>query len=187
MFRRFVVAHETESTDALSMEQLDELEESSTIADESQVGNQCSVCLESIQENARVITLPCNHFFHSNCILRWYAENPTCPICRHNHNNDERDINNRIQLSFNSLYMMTTQVKIILKYPNNVRQESNWSIHDTLIDIFKFIERSCSNRSNIVIQNESHVFKTTESYTSLNQALIMHNIFQETEFFVTFF
>ena len=84
--------------------------------------------------------------------------------------------------------MMTTQINIEFIYPNRIRQATRWSIHNTIIDIFSFIQRSSPQlNSNINIQNEIHTFKTTESYNFLNKALIMFNINNDTEFNISFF
>ena len=29
------------------------------------------------------LTLECKHKFHSKCILKWFENQGTCPICRH--------------------------------------------------------------------------------------------------------
>ena len=42
----------------------------------------CSICQNSIEHNQHCIKTPCNHTFHSNCIIRWTIENSSCPICR---------------------------------------------------------------------------------------------------------
>mmetsp|Transcript_32276 Transcript_32276/g.47485 ORF Transcript_32276/g.47485 Transcript_32276/m.47485 type:complete len:463 (-) Transcript_32276:248-1636(-) len=43
----------------------------------------CCVCLEDFQEGERLRLLPCNHSFHTECILPWLTErNPTCPLCK---------------------------------------------------------------------------------------------------------
>jgi hypothetical protein len=39
----------------------------------------CSICL-STEENQ--ITLPCNHHYHKKCILEWFNNIKTCPLCR---------------------------------------------------------------------------------------------------------
>jgi E3 ubiquitin-protein ligase RNF13 len=56
-----------------------------TSEDELQIQNECSICLESYVKNQKVISLPCNHVFHSKCIKPWITKNeqsPTCPNCR---------------------------------------------------------------------------------------------------------
>jgi len=41
----------------------------------------CPICLED--ENM-TIKLPCNHWFHKECILDWFKESDNCPLCRTN-------------------------------------------------------------------------------------------------------
>ena len=43
---------------------------------------QCGVCLESFVLGETVLKLPCEHLFHSNCIVPWLRTNNTCLICR---------------------------------------------------------------------------------------------------------
>ena len=41
----------------------------------------CPVCFE-IVGTADKKTLMCKHTFHMNCILTWFVEGDTCPVCR---------------------------------------------------------------------------------------------------------
>lgn len=43
---------------------------------------QCSVCLEAYDVGDVVTTLPCNHYYHNTCIIRWLQQCGTCPVCR---------------------------------------------------------------------------------------------------------
>ncbi|KAG2182468.1 hypothetical protein INT43_007398 [Umbelopsis isabellina] len=43
----------------------------------------CSVCKEDFGVAEQVLILPCQHFFHQDCIKQWLQVNGTCPICRH--------------------------------------------------------------------------------------------------------
>ena len=40
------------------------------------------ICLESYEAGDEVRTLPCFHFFHSECIDQCLVTKKTCPICR---------------------------------------------------------------------------------------------------------
>ena len=43
----------------------------------------CSVCLADYEENEFVEITPCNHNFHTDCLLDWLDDaNITCPLCR---------------------------------------------------------------------------------------------------------
>ena len=61
-------------------------------------------------------------------------------------------------------------------------------MNDTIIDLFKYIERSHNVIStNIMLMSGEHVFKTTESYNALNKTLMQLNINNNSEFSVIFF
>ncbi|KAK4267871.1 hypothetical protein QN277_024597 [Acacia crassicarpa] len=44
----------------------------------------CSICLEAFddEEGDDVLALPCDHFFHNDCIVGWLKIGHTCPLCR---------------------------------------------------------------------------------------------------------
>jgi hypothetical protein len=41
----------------------------------------CTVCLEDIEANERVITLRCAHIYHIECISEWLLTKKICPQC----------------------------------------------------------------------------------------------------------
>ncbi|XP_030227442.1 E3 ubiquitin-protein ligase RNF181 [Gadus morhua] len=45
-------------------------------------GLKCPVCLLEFEEQEAVRQMPCNHFFHSGCILPWLGKTNSCPLCR---------------------------------------------------------------------------------------------------------
>ncbi|CAE8612351.1 unnamed protein product [Polarella glacialis] len=42
----------------------------------------CSICLDSFQEGDLLTALPCEHFFHSECVTHWMQRATRCPLCR---------------------------------------------------------------------------------------------------------
>lgn len=45
---------------------------------------ECCICLTSYENGAELNALPCNHHFHSTCIVKWLKMNATCPLCKYN-------------------------------------------------------------------------------------------------------
>lgn len=50
-----------------------------TIADSSS----CSICMDEFEVGTGASQLPCDHFFHKDCIVPWLNRSNTCPLCRH--------------------------------------------------------------------------------------------------------
>lgn len=51
---------------------------------------ECSICLNEITKTTGLATLSCCHNFHLACIGKWILKNESCPMCRHELNEDER-------------------------------------------------------------------------------------------------
>ncbi|KAJ5776589.1 uncharacterized protein N7511_001600 [Penicillium nucicola] len=43
---------------------------------------ECSICMDSVELGTEVTVLPCDHWFHFNCIEAWLTQHDTCPHCR---------------------------------------------------------------------------------------------------------
>ncbi|KAL3745993.1 hypothetical protein ACJRO7_015015 [Eucalyptus globulus] len=41
----------------------------------------CSICLEELDGENKVIKIPCSHSFHFRCIIKWLKSNNSCPLC----------------------------------------------------------------------------------------------------------
>jgi integrator complex subunit 11 len=44
----------------------------------------CCICLSPYEDGTELHALPCNHHFHSLCIVKWLKMNATCPLCKYN-------------------------------------------------------------------------------------------------------
>jgi hypothetical protein len=42
----------------------------------------CFIYLDELRDGMVVISLPCSHIFHSNCIKQWLLQSNSCPLCR---------------------------------------------------------------------------------------------------------
>lgn len=43
----------------------------------------CVICAEDPDPTSTILTLPCLHRFHENCMTSWFLRSNTCPTCRH--------------------------------------------------------------------------------------------------------
>merc|ERR1712066_699046 len=47
---------------------------------------ECSLCLQAFASGERVTTLPCCHYYHTECISKWFAAQSyatrCCPLCK---------------------------------------------------------------------------------------------------------
>lgn len=47
-----------------------------------ELGNTCIICRQQITaEDSR--KLPCNHVYHTNCLIRWVSEHTSCALCQY--------------------------------------------------------------------------------------------------------
>jgi len=42
----------------------------------------CPICLDDFAAKQQLLRLPCNHRFHSDCLMPWIKSHALCPICR---------------------------------------------------------------------------------------------------------
>ena len=53
--------------------------------------NICSVCKEEFQIGNECMDLPCNHYFHKDCLMPWLNQHDSCPICRFELKTEDED------------------------------------------------------------------------------------------------
>ena len=49
---------------------------------ETHADKSCLICATDIMGGTRVTKLSCTHVFHVDCIVPWFNQSPTCPLCR---------------------------------------------------------------------------------------------------------
>uniref|UniRef100_A0A6C0DZI0 RING-type domain-containing protein n=1 Tax=viral metagenome TaxID=1070528 RepID=A0A6C0DZI0_9ZZZZ len=71
----------------LTEEQFNGLDELKCLSGVSDQSSTCSICMSDFDEDTEflgLISLPCKHIFHKNCIKHWLCkESVKCPVCRH--------------------------------------------------------------------------------------------------------
>ncbi|XP_019449975.1 PREDICTED: E3 ubiquitin-protein ligase DZIP3-like isoform X1 [Lupinus angustifolius] len=50
--------------------------------DNDEDGKRCAICLEDFEPKEEVMTTPCKHMFHEDCIVPWLTSHSQCPVCR---------------------------------------------------------------------------------------------------------
>ena len=46
------------------------------------IGEECGICLNSLNETEVCGNMKCKHYFHCECIQKWLENKNTCPVCR---------------------------------------------------------------------------------------------------------
>lgn len=42
----------------------------------------CVICMTQYEKDDKILTIPCCHLYHTECILDWFKTKNTCPICK---------------------------------------------------------------------------------------------------------
>jgi hypothetical protein len=59
------------------------VEDGSSVDDSSEDKDKnCTICLSQLEAGDEVVSLPCFHRFHTECILAWFKKEDNCAICR---------------------------------------------------------------------------------------------------------
>ena len=52
---------------------------------------ECAVCKDQFEIQQNIKKIPCNHHFHTECIMPWLKERNSCPVCRFELPTDDED------------------------------------------------------------------------------------------------
>ena len=56
------------------------------------MSDKCSICLETLNDNASRAVLPCGHAFHGQCLCtHLFVNHQSCPLCRHSNTDVKAD------------------------------------------------------------------------------------------------
>lgn len=118
----------------------------SIIESENQITNEnknCIICLIDLKVGDRVLTLPCFHMFHKECIDDWFKKDKTCPLCKleiklddsdeikkdienikDEHNDIEREYNNTIPQIIRNNNKKNKNIFIVNNEKNNQKNNN---------------------------------------------------------------
>lgn len=56
---------------------------SKQVKDVKQLKNRtCVICMKDYESRDKILTTPCSHDYHIDCISDWFRKNNSCPICK---------------------------------------------------------------------------------------------------------
>ncbi|KAJ2963479.1 hypothetical protein NQZ79_g1560 [Umbelopsis isabellina] len=64
-------------------EMIDALEKKTLDESDIEKYSHCAICTDDFVKDDEVVTLPCEHPYHKDCITPWLKVNGTCPVCRY--------------------------------------------------------------------------------------------------------
>ena len=68
-----------------------------------------------------MMDLPCNHYFHEECIMPWLNQHDSCPICRFELKTDDDDYEKmKLQRNENIINQNSQIQNIIINQNNNI-------------------------------------------------------------------
>ena len=85
------IAHDHNNAEAEN-EEIKRLKRESKMPVEYQIDNplllpkdkqNCVICITEFQKDDTVLSLPCLHIFHKECIVNWLKKNSSCPLCKY--------------------------------------------------------------------------------------------------------
>ena len=175
---------EQQQNSGLSTEAMNSLRQNSFTVTQTDDNNQCSVCLETIQQDETVVTLGCHHTFHFHCIERWCSSHNSCPVCRSVIEEQEETIPNvqTQRIIVNNITTIVMNIRI-----NDNIFSTYWYSYNSMIDVFNFLSQMQNRYIRMMIQVGNKIFKTTESYEYLILPLSEHGIRGRVEAQVHFF
>jgi hypothetical protein len=66
-----------------SVNQHDDLKKEADETESSEEEPHCSICLCEYENGDKLVSLPCKHIFHDDCISSWTDNNQRCPLCNY--------------------------------------------------------------------------------------------------------
>lgn len=108
---------------------------------------ECSICLEVIEENQASCTLSCNHVFHTSCMLNAAQYDLRCPMCR------------------------TLSENVLPRNENTTADIPILDLNSTILNTFMRERRNYRNKRNRTIRNDMQLKKMNDICKSIHKDL----------------
>lgn len=107
---------------------------------------ECVICSESMCETG--CTLECGHTFHAMCIVRWFRQEQSCPLCRASHTTrfTVSDVQSRAKL-------LRLRARRKDAPPELRRLVAKWKLQEMKVDLLRKAVRAL-RRSNAAVLRE---------------------------------
>ena len=167
---------DAEENTGVSQTTLENIRNNATVVDDTSEISQCSICLESINVGENRAILSCEHVFHLSCIERWCSTHNSCPICRRPIEREQPpQEQERSQRTQRIIVSNITTVQIAFHINESIFH-TYWYSSNTIVDIFNYLSQMQNTYVRIMLQINTKIFKTTESYEYLSQTFSHHGI-----------
>ena len=121
----------------------------------------CSICLDTIEVGSKIKTLKCcNLKCHSTCIDDYFTTKIACPACK--------------EILIPKLQTVIRPTMCIYLYlPNHIIHKTYWNAYTPLSTFLKFLTHFPNiTFENLYVKINHRVFKSTESYITLQSPII---------------
>ena len=89
--------------------------------------NTCSVCKEEFVIGNKLVDLPCQHYFHEECLMPWLNQHDSCPICRYELKTDDED--------YEKMKLLRNGCSLLQRNNNTVNNNNNETNNNSINEV----------------------------------------------------